>query len=95
MIIEKDFDRCYCVDTNLKLSQFEIKLDTICYYRYNQKDATYSVFMQYIIIPFSIVTGRTNCPLFHQYNLLESKFYKHFVTMAEWREKQINSILND
>jgi hypothetical protein len=25
----------------------------------------------------------------------ESDFQKHFITLAEWRDKQINSILND
>ena len=35
--------------------------------------------------------GTDSVPMYE----VNKKVYKHFVTMAEWREKQINSILDE
>jgi hypothetical protein len=86
---------CYCIDITLKLSEFEVNYDTICFYRFNEKAMTYSVFMQYAICPYSRITGEVNMPLYHQYNLSIDKFKKHFSTKAEWRQEQIDSIINE
>ena len=84
---------CICIDTTLLLDGFEIKLDTICHFRHNVESNTYSVFMVYMVIPFSKITLKYNISLYHQYNINYDKFDKHFITKAKWREHQINSIL--
>ena len=88
-------DKCYCVDSSLQLHDFEVTEYTICHYRFNPSVDTFSVFMQYAIAPCSRITGELNKQLFHQYNLSRKKFEKHFRTLGEWREDQINSILNE
>ena len=86
-------DRCYCIDNSLKLVDFEIDYYTKCFYRQNEE--SFSVFMEYGILPISRITGRLNVPLHKQYNISYEKFYKHFRTLAEWRQNQIDSIIND
>lgn len=85
---------CYCIDITLKLwneHNFELSYDTRCFYRFNVE--TYSVFMNYVIIPHSRITGEINMPLYLQYNLSIDTFKKHFRTKAEWRQDQIDSII--
>ena len=85
-------DRCYCIDDTLKLNGFKVNYDTKCFYRQNEE--TYSVFMEYMTIDLSRMTGETNVPLHKQYNLSCEKFHNHFRTLAEWRQEQIDSIIN-
>lgn len=89
---------CYCVDITLKLcssKDFQIDYATKCYYRFNKVADTFSVFMNYDIIPYSKITGEINVPLYLQYNLSTDKFYKHFRTLGEWRQEKIDSIIYD
>ena len=92
-----DLPRCYCIDASLRVwnedPTFELTLEDICYYRHNQESKTYSVFIQHSIIPVSRITGEFNVPLFHQYNFSEEKFIKHYIDLANWRDKQIDKIL--
>lgn len=38
---------------------------------------------------------RNKLDVYGGYNLSETEFREHFISLAEWREKQINSILED
>ena len=89
-------DRCYCVDSSWKLHDFEVNENSICHYLYMPSVDRFIVYIQYAIIPHSKITGELNKQLFHTYvGVTHEKFHKHFRTLGEWREEQINSILYD
>lgn len=101
-MINKDYNynnpellnKCYCINESLQLYSFQLKISTSCYYDYIPKNDIFLVFMQYAVLPYYRLTGETNKQLFYQYNLLSHIFHKHFITLGEWREQQINEILD-
>ena len=87
-------DRCYCVDSSWKLYDFKVNEDSICHYLYLPSINKFIVYIQYVIIPCSRITGELNKQLFKTYvGVTHEVFNKHFRTLGEWREDQINSIL--
>lgn len=88
-------DRCYCVDSSWKLHDFKVNENSICHYLFRPSVDRFIIYIQYAIIPHSKITGELNKQLFKQYvGLTHEIFHKHFRTLGEWREDQINSILD-
>lgn len=83
--MENKMDDCICVD-----DYYVYKIDTTIF----KKNETYKFFIRKDI---------TGASFFYEINYLsriywqmdKQEFYTYFITLAEWREKQINSILED